>query len=105
MADEPFVTGISLISHRPLPEGGTQVAFFDCKVAGMKLFGCGLLFTRKGEFNVIAPRMEEVRGHRRSVEFHDKVLRASVTAKALAAFDALGGVRPVTESRDPTPVS
>ena len=85
------ITGFSLVTN-PASVARGLIGFFDCQVGPFLLVGCSLLTTRKG-LQVNPPHVGGS-GRRSHIAITDEGVRGAITARARAAFVALGGILP-----------
>ena len=85
------ITGLTL-NPEPKPmghRGGRILAFFDCTIDGIGLFGCAYVQNHNGSFTVFPPKLGTKTDPRRRVAFVDPALRSSIRDAAGEAYRTL----------------
>lgn len=85
------VTGLTVVDRPPNERGYQVLAYFDCKVWGLRLRGCQLFATPEGEVTVGPPSIPGPEGQRRAVEILDPFLRVRMIEVAMPSYRMLGG--------------
>lgn len=85
------ITGMTVVEQEPNELGFRILAYFDCKVWGLRLRGCTMVAAPDGKLCISPPRIPGPAGERRAVHITDPHLRARMEAVALPAYRALGG--------------
>jgi hypothetical protein len=70
-------------------KGGRILAFFDCKIAGIGLFGCAYMENYNGSFIALPPKIWHAKDKRRRVLFLDPDLRKQIRDAAAEAYRSL----------------